>query len=497
MMRTLFPLVLGLYGVAFATPLPGVESSDGDDDGAEDPSYVPGGDDIRGQIVNGTEIDEGDWQEVVHLNVSGPTGSGSCTGSLIHPEWILTAAHCMHKDTTSITVTFGNESSDSDKMEAVEWIQHQGWDETDLIGFDYDIAVVKLGAPRSDIIVMALNDQPVTDDWIDQQINFIGFGITNTGRNDGGTKREADVPITGVAKDRIFTYDGVQSTCQGDSGGPGVVFSGQTYAQVSITSYGSVPCGSGRSGSHRVDAKLAWLRSRGVPFTTKPGAPPTFECSREQDPDADTSRAVGVVDFDLKCNVTYHEMENITGATWNWGDGESSEGIDVEHLYTKVGNHTMRVCIDGEVIDDETEESTPWQHCITRPGYVLACGIPDVEFSLEQLDGLNWQFLNQTDLSTFGCIQNIQWEVFHKGDAEPFDTFQSWEPEYTFPEKGEYTIVLNVGGMGGTAAATIDVEVKRTGGTDTRACDTTGGTFAFGGFLLLLGLPLIRRRRND
>jgi uncharacterized protein (TIGR03382 family) len=497
MIRTLLPLALALPGVALAgDPLVfGDEYGDDsifdlDDGGSltDDNARVPiENETYRPAIVNGQNVPEGQYLEVVHLQMGAASGGGNCTGSLIHSEWVLTAGHCFRDDTTAITVTFGTNAQASRKVDAARWIIHEGWRPSNITNgtFNSDIALIKLATPVTDLFTMALNEDPITDDWIDTPITFVGFGITRTGASDSGIKRVAAVPLTGYERDRVFAFNGNQSTCQGDSGGPGMVFVGSGYAQISITSYGAVPCGAGRTGHMRVDHFLPWIRQQGVEVSTRPGSPASFACSRELEPENPNTVAIGVVPFDLKCELNYSFPEEVTKVEWVWGDGTTSEGSRVEHIYETSGNFNVRMCA---TLDRDEGLS---RQCVSRNGYVRACDIPAAEFSVEQVEGLQWRLVNLTDVSTYGCISNIQWDIYDSTGAL-VNSVQSWEPVVAFPKSGTYEIVLNVGGLAGTGAASLTADIRRGGA----GCDAASGPASLGALGLLLGLAAAGRRRR-
>jgi hypothetical protein len=225
----------------------------------------------------------------------------------------------------------------------------------------------------------------------------------------------------------------------------------------------------------------------------------TFVCSHELNPGNTSTSTIGVVcpegetcdqDFKLKCSVVSDNYEELDDAstTWDWGDGTTSTGLDVTHEYTSPGNFTVRANVVGN-----NETCGEWNYTYRRIGYVTACGIPDAALEVEHIDGLTYDLLNDTDISVYGCILDIQWDIYQGSTL--LDSIQAWEPEYTFPDNGEYRIVLNVGGYAGTGAAELTFEAVRKRG-NTQTCSSigawsTGGTF---GLLLLAGMAARRRR---
>lgn len=452
-------------------------------------------------IVAGAEVDGNEFDSVVYLEMEGAAGESSCTGSLIHRSWILTAAHCVDDELiTEVRVNFGNRNGAFFKtVEAESWIVHRDWDGEDDFDFEGDVALIKLATPVDDIFPMALNKQEVTTDWLDLDITFIGFGITEFEGGGGGIKRFVATPVTSVPENgyEIIVYDGVHSTCQGDSGGPGILYSGTGYTQVSVTSYG-VDCGDGISGVMRVDTYLPWIRSNMAPDepVTKATAPPTFRCSHEQVPGDPGTIAIGTTPLELKCVVDFYAPENITEVTWAWGDGGITEVLagdpsllEGTHSYDNTGNYNVKMCV--KFTADGRESS----HCADRRNYVRACGAPEAAFSYDPVDTRTLQFVNLTDIKAYGCIFDVAWEVYEGDSAsgEPVDVLKAWAPEYRFESSGDYTVVLNVGGIGGTGAATLPINVgKATRGSG--GCDTLGGSAGLA--LALGGLLALRRRRG-
>lgn len=496
-------LLLVSMAMALATPalgIPGAEGADDTGNGEDFPDEwdptAPGADDDEpvNQIVNGRLAEDGEFPEVVHLR-----SGGGCTGSVIDPAgyWVLTAAHCLDEDTPQdgVVVTVGNsESEPEQQVRSARWIRNDNWDDNGIASQGKDIAVIELSEPL-EVFPMALNEAPMDASWLGLEVTITGFGITSSNRNDSGIKRVAQTEIAAIGDlnfpdnsdyaDQYFEYNGSQSTCQGDSGGPTVANVGTGYVQIGITSWGGVPCGSSESGNIRVDKYIGWLTARGVPFTTAAGSPPSFVCSNRLNEEDESASSIGIVPFDIRCQVVYGNRDELTTVEWQWGDGTTSEGLDVVHTYERAGNFTVVMTARG---DRDGEE---WSHSVPRNGLVTACDVPVAGFEVEPIEGLTWQIANKTDVSTYGCITDLVWEVYDES-GELVEEYGGWEPEITFAEPGDYRIVQNVGGFAGADAAEVSVKVRRRAG----ACDSTGGTGPLAAFGLLLGAAFLRRRRS-
>ncbi|MEQ1565573.1 MAG: PKD domain-containing protein [Myxococcota bacterium] len=217
----------------------------------------------------------------------------------------------------------------------------------------------------------------------------------------------------------------------------------------------------------------------------------TFTCSHQVSDDL----SIGVVPFDLKCVVVSDSLGEVDSASWNFGDGGTSTDINATHTYTEPGNYTIQLTVHGE---REQCGADGWENNYRKVGYVRACGEPVPAFAVEHSDGLKYRMLNDSDVSVYGCLSNIQWDVF-KGDStsgEPIESLSgitAWEPIIEFPEPGTYTVVMNLGGIGGTGAAKVTFEAKNFRG-EGRGCSTVDGVGAGVGLLALLGLAARRRR---
>jgi MYXO-CTERM domain-containing protein len=216
----------------------------------------------------------------------------------------------------------------------------------------------------------------------------------------------------------------------------------------------------------------------------------TFGCAGENDNGA----VLGVVPFDLSCVVTSNRIADISGVEWVWGDGGVSDGLAGGHTYETPGNFTIQVTVDGESdACGEDGASGTWSYDYRRVGYVTSCDVVQGEFTAEFKDDLTYQMVNNSDVSVYGCISEIQWAIFEgEGTSgEPIQTLAAWDPVITFPDKGTYTILMNLGGPAGTSGATLTVDV---GGSAAGCSTSAAGAGTLGGLGLFGLLGLTRRR---
>lgn len=185
-------------------------------------------------------------------------------------------------------------------------------------------------------------------------------------------------------------------------------------------------------------------------------------------------------------------LADVTGVEWAFGDGETSTENSPCHTYNTQGQFTVNVTIDGE-----SESCGEWSYTQRERAYVLVCEPPhaaegfDGLFSYEPDEGLTYQMVNQADTTVYGCVDQVQWDVF-KG-SELIDSIAAWSPKIEFPAEGTYRVVLNLGGPAGETAEELEIEVTEVKG----GCSTAparGTAAALVGAVVGLGLALSRRR---
>ena len=173
----------------------------------------PVGPEDENEVWQGNETEPCAFPSVVR--VSG--GGGLCTGSLIHPEIVLYAAHCGAQDKA---IYFGD-SQNSSKTRQVEYCKtYPGYNNVST-----DWAYCKLAEPMFDIPITPVGFGCEINQYYgnNQQIMLVGFG-NNEGDSGAGRKRW-DWSYMSNANNGGFDVGGggVGTVCSGDSGGPAYI----------------------------------------------------------------------------------------------------------------------------------------------------------------------------------------------------------------------------------------------------------------------------------
>lgn len=219
-------------------------------------------------VVGGTSAPLGKWPDAVA--VLGP--KGSCTGTLIAPDVVLTAGHCAEIEPSQVIAnTVDYTSRDGIRVGVASTTAYPSWQSS------YDVSVIVLDRPITSVTPRMLGTSCTFRTFTKaMDVHLVGFGLTTeTGTGDNTRLNEAMAPI--IDPECMGPYGcnhavqpggefvaggGGTDSCFGDSGGPVYLDTPHGVVAIGAVSRGvngsQMPCGSG--GIYvRTDKIVDWI----------------------------------------------------------------------------------------------------------------------------------------------------------------------------------------------------------------------------------------------
>jgi V8-like Glu-specific endopeptidase len=217
------------------------------------------------QPIIGGGTDTGDPSVVaVYAQQLGATSGFLCTGSVIAPTVVLTAAHCVSASETGanarfVVLTANDINRPGGQQLAVKEVHaNPRWTAKNLEN-GHDQGIVILAAPTT-LAPLPFNGHALAASSTGAALRIVGYGLDDgVAQTGAGVKREALTKMGSVEDTLIEVGNSQKGTCNGDSGGPAFMKLGGVETIVGTTSYGDETCSDGGYDA-RVDTDVDFIQ---------------------------------------------------------------------------------------------------------------------------------------------------------------------------------------------------------------------------------------------
>ncbi len=211
-------------------------------------------------VVGGEPAPEQEFDAVLKI---GNTLVGTCSGTLIRPDLLLTAGHCVVEGTTLETLTVSRPLSLGGGLVDIESFGAHPDMCLDCGRDEFDFGYIKLAEPLDVPPLEIITEQVVWDSLVGDggPVTVVGWGEVPERDGLQGERWKVELPIRGFTETGFeFVAGGAgKDSCGGDSGGPALVRGEDGGWKIAgVTARGSKPCGEGGYYGVAYHA-MAWL----------------------------------------------------------------------------------------------------------------------------------------------------------------------------------------------------------------------------------------------